>query len=167
MQATTDSFDLLTIYCVAAGRSSPAALLASTAPAADTAAHSVGLEHLTGFTVQRGSYPHPGEVAAAKRYAWAAQLRMLAAGLPPGADETAGVRVAVTVHTHLDFFIYSQPVVFQTEMSSGAWRARAAAPPIFLPHFVPTSPGVRAYPPDAINAPACTLSAILPPRRQA
>jgi hypothetical protein len=58
-------------------------------------------------------------VAAAERYARAAQQRMLAAGMPPGTDVAAGVRVAVTVHTHLDSFIYSQPVVFQTELPSG------------------------------------------------
>ncbi|KAL4427622.1 hypothetical protein ABPG75_001711 [Micractinium tetrahymenae] len=118
LQATTASFDLLTPFLEAAGRGSPTALLAAgsgdPAAAAEVEARAFGAERLSHFTPNRNSFSHVGELEAAERFARAAQRRMLAAGLPAGAG-LSGVRVAVTSHTQLDTFIYSQPTVFQTE----------------------------------------------------
>lgn len=123
LQATTASFDLLTPFLEAAGRGSPSALLAAGGAeplgAGEVEARAFGAERLSFFTPNRNSYSHVGELAAAERFARRAQRRMLAAGLPAGAD-LADVRVAVTSHTQLDTFIYSQPTVFQTETPAGA-----------------------------------------------
>jgi hypothetical protein len=124
MQATAASFELLSPYCEASGRGSPAALLSAGAAAgsdpagADLASYAMGAERLPNSSPERNSFGHPGELAAAERFARAAQRRMLAAGLPAGAD-VAAVRVAVTVHVLLDTFIYSQPTVFQVEGPEG------------------------------------------------
>lgn len=81
-------------------------------------ARAFGAERLSPFTPSRNSFSHVGELESAERFARAAQCRMLAAGLPAGADLPA-IRVAVTSHTQLDTFIYSQPTAFQTETPIG------------------------------------------------
>lgn len=124
MQATAASFELLTPYCEASGRGSPATLLSVGAAAgsdpagADLAAYTMGAERLPFSSPDRNGFGHPGELAGAERFARAAQRRMLAAGLPEGAD-VAAVRVAVTVHISLETFIYSQPTIFQVEGPDG------------------------------------------------
>lgn len=127
LQATTASFDLLSPYCEASGRGSPAAALAAPhAPAApSSAAYSFGGEREAQTAPDRAGHAHPGELAAAEAFARAAQRRMLAAGLPAGAD-AGSVRVAVTVHQQLGTFIYSQPTAFQAETPQGARRWAAA-----------------------------------------
>lgn len=121
-QATTASFDLLTPFLEAAGRGSPATLLAAgsaePAAAAEVEARAFGAERLSFFVPNRNSFSHVGELEAAERFARAAQRRMLAAGMPAGAD-LSGVRIAVTSHTQMDTFIFSQPTVFQTETPAG------------------------------------------------
>lgn len=123
LQATTASFDLLSPFCEAAGRGSPAALLAAEAPppegsAAAALAYAFGAERLGAMAPDRNGAAHPGELAAAEAFARRAQRAMLAAGLPAGADAGA-VRVAVTVHVALDTFIYSQPTIYRAEMAAG------------------------------------------------
>lgn len=124
MQATAATFELLSPFCEASGRGSPAALLsAGAAPGsdpteADLAAYAMGAERLPFSSPERNGFAHPGELAAAERFARSAQRRMLAAGLPAGTD-VAAVRVAVTVHISLDTFIYSQPTIFQAEGPDG------------------------------------------------
>ncbi len=130
LQATAASFELLSPFCEASGRGSPASLLragatSSSDPAGDDlAAYAMGAERLPAFTPGRNGFGHPGELAAAERFARAAQLRMLAAGLPAGAD-VAAVRVAVTAHISLDTFIYSQPTIFQVDGPQGEQGASA------------------------------------------
>ena len=124
MQATAATFELLSPFCEASGRGSPAALLsAGAAPGsdpteADLAAYAMGAERLPFSSPERNGFAHHGELAAAERFARSAQRRMLAAGLPAGTD-VAAVRVAVTVHISLDTFIYSQPTIFQAEGPDG------------------------------------------------
>lgn len=125
-QATSASFDLLAPFCEAGGRGSPASALAATAtPQHPTAAaYMYGAERLSAATPDRNAHGHPGELAAAEGFARGAQQRMLAAGMPAGA-ELVGIRVAVTVHVSLDTFIYSQPIVFCTETPAGELSLRA------------------------------------------
>lgn len=124
LQTTAASFELLSPFCEVSGRGSPAALLrtgatSSSDPAGDElAAYAMGAERLPAFSPGRNGFGHPGELAAAERFARAAQRHMLAAGLPAGAD-VAAVRVAVTVHISLDTFIYSQPTIFQVDGPQG------------------------------------------------
>ena len=130
LQATAASFELLTPYCQASGRGSPAALLSAGAAAgsdpagADLATYAMGAERLPASSPERNGFGHPGELAAAERFARTAQRRMLAAGLPEVAD-VAAVRVAVTVHVSLETFIYSQPTIFQVEGPDGELAGQA------------------------------------------
>ncbi|EFN50552.1 hypothetical protein CHLNCDRAFT_136887 [Chlorella variabilis] len=113
LEATRTSFELLTPLSLAAGRGSPAAVLAGQAvQTGEAAAYAFGNERLPLMNAMHGSLMHPGELAAAERFARDVQQRMLAAGMPAGAAES--VRVAVTVHPQLEPFIYSQPMVFKT-----------------------------------------------------
>lgn len=136
LQATAASFELLSPYCEAAGRGSPAALLAAQGPppTPNPDAYCFGSERQPQTAGDRGSHAHPGELAAAEAFARAAQRRMLAAGLPAGVD-AGGVRVAVTVHLQLDTFIYSQPTVFQAETPAGG---RCRGTPLLLGLPTPT-----------------------------
>ena len=124
LEATRTSFELLTPLSLAAGRGSPAAVLAGQAvQAGEAAAYAFGNERLPLMNAMHGSLMHPGELAAAERFARDVQRRMLAAGMSAGAAKS--VRVAVTVHPRLEPFIYSQPMVFKT----GACLQRLAAHP--------------------------------------
>ncbi|KAL4855800.1 hypothetical protein ACK3TF_003573 [Chlorella vulgaris] len=117
--ATAECFRLLTPFSEAAGRGSPAAALeGGTTAGVSTAAFAFGAERLN--TAQRagGTVMHPGEMGVAERVAREAQRSMLALGMAAGTSES--VRVAVTVHEHLDSFIYSQPTTCKSETASGA-----------------------------------------------
>lgn len=122
LQATTTSFGLLSPCCEAAGRGCLTTMLVGTpggdGPAAAAVAYAFGAERLPAMNPARGSVLHPGESAAAERFCRCAQARLLTVGLPAG-GYGAAVRVAVTVHCQLDTFIYSQPMVFQTELPDG------------------------------------------------
>ena len=121
-RATANSFALLSPLSEASGRGSLTAALSPVAAAspAEAAAcsYAYGAERLSALNPARAFTHHPGELAAAERFCCAAQRRMLAAALP--AEVAAAVRVAVTVHCQLDTFIYSQPILFESETPAGS-----------------------------------------------
>lgn len=121
LEATRESFAYLSPYSEACGRGSLVAALdarapegtALASPAGAALAHAYGGERLPMTSPSRhqtGGLFHPGELAAAQEFAAGAQRRMLAAaGLP----DSFMPRVAVTVHSQLETFTYSQPVVYE------------------------------------------------------
>jgi hypothetical protein len=105
--------DATCVDCTATAAAAAAAALAgalekqATTPAS-TCASGVRLP-------RRRFHAHPGELAAAERWAAAAQRRLAgaAAGAAGAAGGGRGLRVAVSVHTDVTMFILSQPALLQ------------------------------------------------------
>jgi hypothetical protein len=126
-EATWHAVEFLAPFAEKLGRPNPAALLRSGSAEAEQKhdgfpplALGFGAEGLPVTASNIGAFAHPGELAAAKRFAESAQRRLLESSLP--VEDLSKVKVFAVAHTTAQTFMYSQSTILQT--APHAWSVQ-------------------------------------------